>query len=468
MVARDAGRTRCEEIEMSVAKRIGRSRRRPAVVVIVAACALAACSEILDVQNPNALTQADIERAAAQTALVNGTLSSVARGIAGGGDSGVLLVAHSTVSDELKWVGSRDAWRELNHGRVRNPANEFTNFAWTLVNEGRWMSDETIRLLEGHKADGLLSSPVLLARAYLYGGIIYTFIADLYEDFVLSDRKQAGPPLGEGNMAQLYDQAAEYLGRGLAEARAGNDRALETALLAQRARTRHAKAVWEITRPRGATPGNPLVSVPAAVADAEAALALADADWKYRFAYSAATVLNGIGHWVNERLEHRFSDVYVFATADDKRVDTARDDGGIRLRDPVDDVPDPALRAIVHEFVPLRNFAPFTVVSARELHLIVAEAALRDGNSAKFATHVNAVRALDGLTPYAGQIPELEMLKHARKANLFMTGRRMADMYRFGIESPRWDAGAEAGTPGTFFPIALIERESNCHILGSC
>jgi starch-binding outer membrane protein, SusD/RagB family len=445
-----------------------RSRGVAAVTVALLASLFGGCSEILDVENPNALTQADIERAAAQQALVNGTLSSVARGLAGGGDSGVLLVAHGTVSDELKWVGSRDAWRELNRGTVRNAGNEFTNFAWTLVNEGRWMSDETIRLLEIHKADGLLASPTLLARAYLYGGIIYTFIADHYEDFVISDRKTAGPPIGESNMIQLYDQAIDYLSRGLAEARAANNRAVETAILAQRARTHHAKGVWSKTRPRGAAPADPLVNLPAAVADAEAALAMAEPDWKYRFEYSAATVLNGIGHWVNERLEHRFSDVYVYPSADDKRVDTSRDDGGIRLLDPIDHVPDPALMAIVHEFLPLRNFAPFTVVSARELHLIVAEAALAAGDMAKVTSHINAVRALDDLTPYADQIPALDMLKHARQANLFMSGRRLADMYRFGIASPRWEAGTEAHTPGTFFPIALIERESNCHILGTC
>jgi starch-binding outer membrane protein, SusD/RagB family len=79
------------------------------------------------------------------------------------------------------------------------------------------------------------------------------------------------------------------------------------------------------------------------------------------------------------------------------------------------------------------------------------------------------VRALDGVSDYTGQIPALDILRHQRMAGLYLTGRRLADHYRFGTVSPLWNPNASASTrPGTLFPIAQIERTSNCHLLGVC
>jgi hypothetical protein len=103
------------------------------------------------------------------------------------------------------------------------------------------------------------------------------------------------------------------------------------------------------------------------------------------------------------------------------------------------------------------------------MHLILAEAALARGSTAEFTTHINHVRALDALTPYSGQIPELDMLKHARRVSLFRQGRRLIDQYRFREPSADWlDTSDAAKAPGTLFPIAYVEQLSNCHIRGGC
>ena len=61
------------------------------------------------------------------------------------------------------------------------------------------------------------------------------------------------------------------------------------------------------------------------------------------------------------------------------------------------------------------------------------------------------------------------MLLHERRVNLFLQGRRLADQYRFGVVDPAWQAGADALlAPGTFLPISLTERLSNCHLAGGC
>jgi hypothetical protein len=46
------------------------------------------------------------------------------------------------------------------------------------------------------------------------------------------------------------------------------------------------------------------------------------------------------------------------------------------LEDPIDAVPDPALTIIIEEATTARNWPPLTIVSARELLLILAEAEL--------------------------------------------------------------------------------------------
>lgn len=419
---------------------------------------LTACDSLLDVQNPNSLVQDDLETPASAAALANGALSTVARG------AGEAVMLHSAASDELVFTGSRDAWIQLQIGDLRDAANEFSDAAWPFVTEGRWMADEAVRLLEGFDQEGTLTNRALLARAHLYSAIMRTYIADFWEDFVFSDRQDTGAPIGEGNMLGLYDNAIAGLTSGLAIAQSVGDEALEAAILAQRARTRHARAVRAKFTPAGTTAAEPLINDAGANSDALAALALVADSWQYRFLYSSATVSNSWGGWVNERLELRPSDDYVVATANNKQVES------IRLEDPIDAVPDPALSAIIDEAVVARNWPPLTVVSARELLLILAEAELlANGDTGVFRGYINRVRALDGVTAYSGQIPALEILQHQRMAGLYFTGRRLGDHYRFGTTSSLWGSNTSASTrPGTLFPIAQIERTSNCFLVGTC
>lgn len=439
------------------------ARLRGAAAAGALTLALGACQGIFDVDNPNELVQEDLEQPSATAALVNGAEATVARGAADA------VLAASIVTDELVWVGSYDAGRELDNGFLTDPVNEFiNNEAWGTFGEGRFMADEAIRLLSQFDADGTLRDRDGLARSYLYGATIYTYAADWWDDFVISDRKDPAPPVGEANMSSLYDTAIDYATSGLAVARELGDRELEASLLAARARARFSRAVWQTLNPSGQTPESPLVSDAGADADAEAALALVDADWRFEFEYGPTTVGNQLGAWINSRQEFRVDTVYGVPRSSGTRVDA------VALRDPIDDVTDPALEAAMTELGLLSSttelYPPMTVVSARELHLILAESALKSSDTNGFATHINAVRSLDGLTAWSGQIPPLEMLLHERAVNLFLQGRRLADMYRFGIQDARWLASSKALTaPGTFFPIADVELKSNCYLQsGGC
>lgn len=220
-----------------------------------------------------------------------------------------------------------------------------------------------------------------------------------------------------------------------------------------------------------------------AVDDARAVLDAVGDDWTYRFTYNSATVPQSgnvpgfinVGFQVNQRGELQIGPDYVDIDPEDPTdiVDEDQIPGaGIILVDPIDDVPDPVVGQAIAEFIASAEFAPFTVTSAREMHLIIAEAALAggdDGGSGEFASHVNAVRSLDGLSDYTGpdQIDPVILLEHERRVNLYMQVRRLADHYRFGSPSSNWLSGSAAlRTPGTFFPISISEIRSNPNVGG--
>jgi hypothetical protein len=57
------------------------------------------------------------------------------------------------------------------------------------------------------------------------------------------------------------------------------------------------------------------------------------------------------------------------------------------------------------------------------------------------------------------------MLILERLVNLWLQGRRLTDMYRFGIKSQEWAANSIAATtPGCFLPISITERLSNSNV----
>ena len=137
----------------------------------------------------------------------------------------------------------------------------------------------------------------------------------------------------------------------------------------------------------------------------------------------------------------------------------------ISLRDPIDDIADPALHTLVKAFADAFISPDYIIVSSREMHLIMAEVALAQNKMDDFTTHINNLRALDGKSEYSGQIDAEELLIHERKVNLFLQARRIADHYRFSDPSPQWVPSGDAlSSPGTFFPITISEIRANPNI----
>ena len=426
--------------------------------------------DVLEVDNPNNLGEEGLDNPAAVPSMVNGAEATVTRAI------GAYLAPYSTASDELQWVGSRDAWGRLSAGDLADPLNEFSDLAYTYVAEGRWWADEVIRRVEAFQDEGTLRAgdENQVARANLYGAIMYITIADMFDDFVFSDRREAAPPIGPSNMVNLYDDAIAYINNGLAISGLGQE--LQATLLALRARAKYSRSVWNKLNPSVNT-GNPLVNNADAAQDAADALALMpNQDFEFQLILSpeAPNVVVGdlsLALQVNQRLEMRISSEYVIPDGDGNEVANIGDGDpatSISIQDPVDNIPDPVVYQTVLDFTLAEQYADITVVSAREMHLILAEHDLANGNvSPEFEGHINDLRALDPeLSAYdsgaAGAPTPQAMLEHSRRVNLLLQGRRLQDHYRFDDPSAYWEANSDAdANPGTFFPIAITEIRAN-------
>lgn len=421
---------------------------------------LAGCN-LLDVNNPNNLIEEDLGNPAAAAPMVNGVEAAVTRAVQ------AILAPYSTATDELEWVGSRDAWQQLDFGNVDDPFNEFTDAAFPYVSEARWWADEVIKRLEGFQQEGALSDPILLARAYLYGAIIYVTIADMFDDFAFSNRQEAAQPIGRDGLPQVYDKAIDYLNKALSIAEARDDASLKGQILMFRARAKYSKGLRKLLLP-GQVQIDGLVNDTGAVADAQAALAIVDREARVLLNMdpNAPDLVIGdlsIGDQVNSRLEMRFGDTYIQPTPNNKQT------AAVIFKDIIDnDVVHPFVEQEIMAFHAAGLYPDITVASAREMHLILAEAALASEDVNSFAMHINHLRDIDGLTPYdpnaSGISPE-KMLRFSRQAYLFLQGRRLADHYRFNDPSPEWRPdGTARRKPGTFFPITIIERRANPYI----
>jgi hypothetical protein len=415
------------------------------VLVAGVLVALGACSSILDVKNPNDVAESALDNPSAAGPMANGVLASTVRMLAG------ITTPYSEGTDELDWIGSRDAWNQLDKGVISDPVNEFTDGAFPYVGEARYLGDMVIGRLEGFDANAQLNDRTILARAYLYTAIVYTSIADMYDDFAFSSKTVNKAPVGRANMGTLYDKAVSYLDKAQTIANTGTDNVLKYNIVAYRARVKHAKGVWAKI-PKGAVNiAAPLVSDAGSIADANAAIALGATDQKFTLFCNVEACTSLINIWfeVNGRNESTPGSVYK------------------NLIDPVSGVKDPTTAALLTQFTAFgTQSGTFTLTSNRELRLILAEAALSAGNVAEFTNQLNQVRALDGKPAWAGTPAAQTMLAYERQAQLWLMRRRLSDMYRFNQkDAVKWasDPNYESAfsTGGLLFPIPNTEILAN-------
>lgn len=431
--------------------------RRWGVAVIVVAVTLAGCRDPLNVPDPNSISSDDLEGARSVPSLVNGALKNMNEMI------GFVTATYSTSSDEVQLIGAQEGWGALSDGFVDDPLNQFTDQQWTDVVEARFLVDRSIS--QGEKFQSELANQTDLVHAYLQGAVVYATIADVYDDFVIPDEPgEAAPPLGPSNMSQLYDQAITWLDAAERLARQLGEGELVTRAVAYRARVRHAESVWNLLNPSGSTPTDPLVSNEEMAQDAQVALQRIGTinDWRWEAVFSRTTTGdNELAQTMNDRGDLQFGPALVKTGSPQTVIEE------IVIKDPVTGEASPVAERKINAFRAGGRFSSLNIVTAREMHLLLAEHHLAQGDSESFRTYINNVRSIAGQPEFSGQIPNLEMLIHTRQVNLLLMNRRLHDLYRFGLKSGQWVPRAPAfQQPGTFFPIAIQEIRNNPNVSG--
>lgn len=408
------------------------------------------CEKILTVSNPNSLTEEDATSLASAEGIKNGLLNSLMGGI------GWTYAATSTISDEIYWAGSYESYGTYNQGRVGFASNEITIGGFPNISRARYMSDFAISTISEFDNNNELTDRSILAKVYLYSAITRITIADAYDDFVYSSKRETSAAIGESNMSQVYDEAIAHATSALTIAQALGNTTLEAQAYGLRARAKHAKAVWSKLNPKGTTPTNPLVTGSGASADANEALALMAVDYKAKFDYQSALLGNYLAGQVNSRGEVNLL------------PETSATRDGVTyqgIEDPKTGDLDPRFEDIRTDFLDTstytENYSPITWLSWREMHLIIAEEFI-GVNDIEARSHMNTVRSQDGLPDVVIGDDLTLFIEHERRANLYLQGRRLNDMYRFGSVSPAWLSGEDALTaPGTLLPIPSNEILAN-------
>lgn len=458
-------------------------------VAVVAVVALSGCN-LLDVKNPNSLTEESVQLPAAANGVANGSLRKLADAVS------EVWQTTGVASDEFFWTGSRDGWNTLDQGAFDEPRNEFLDAVFPELGTAVWMGAEAIEILDQHVADFPAETrfQLDLARAHFFFGMSLLVTGETQEDMTFSDKMTDGAPVGPDNMFTVLDDAIGHLDEAVTRFTALGEDDLVTAARAVRARAHMSRAIWSVINPSAAVGG--ALQWANAAADAQAVLTdVAGADYRYELGFTASASLCSMCDWINNRGENQVNDDLIALTISGTGFNGRRTDpdsvaaeladpgytgGPVRvvagevvnviLEDPYTGDMDPTVKVMVDRF-PSTQYGPLVMASARLMRLILAEHELATGGAGdtEFVGHINAIRAFDGEVAYVsgGAAADLEILQHERRINTLFMGLRLPDMFRWGIEDGRWlGTNAALTSPGQLFPITIVEQRANCHLNG--
>ena len=427
-------------------------------IAVAAVVALSGCN-LLDVTNPNSLVEESIMLEQAANGVVNGSLNRISNGISD------VWEGYLVTSDELYWIGSRDAWGQLDQGYVGNPENEFLDGAFPSLGQGVWMAQNAVEILSEHAANNSAFAKDL-ARAQLYNGMMLMVTGEVQEDMTFSNKMDDGAPVGPAAMSGVLDRAISNLDAAVSGFQALGETDLVINARAVRARATMSRTIWNVLNPN-ATVGGALTFA-SSLADANFVIGATGGDWQFQLKFSSGSMSCNMCWNVNERKENQIDLSLV-------TVDASNDINGIAMNDPVSGVADLALIKRLNQwkggnYLSSGNqYPPLVIASERLMRLIVAEDALANGNVAAFEAQIDAIRALDGEVEFnsGGAVSDTAMLMHTRRMNVFLMGLRLGDMYRWGITDPMWHSASDAIlTPGHMLPITIVEIRANCNLNG--
>ena len=421
--------------------------------VVAAVALLAGCGGLLEVSDPSRFTDADLDLA----------LEAVANGAEGEFHGAIddVIYYSALLGDEWQHTGTWALWDDADHGRIRY-AQSSADFTMNNLLRARFAAQDAEARFRRVLGAGAASSP-LMAQVLTMEGLIDLILAENYCE----------APAGQGTAAisdvEMYRQALTELQNAQAVGKASGPRVraqgdtVDYALVAQAGTARANLFLGNYVEARAAAQGVPTA-----------------------FSYGAVYTENA-----------RRNDIVFLATAGFNKaggmrekwwsqVDTVRS----MLIDPFTGERDPRV-PIRHDpgVVGVDGITPFysqwkyqglnsriEVIGGREMRLIEAEVAWRNGDYPGAMAILNALRADVGLTAVANpgtQDGVFNVLLHERFAENFMEAHRTNDLYRFNLTAAfvaRGDfdsptaGGKSSPNRATKFPLSQLEAINNPEI----
>lgn len=395
--------------------------------------------DILDVENPQAVSPDDLNNPEAAAEVANGAAASFA-------DAYAYTVAMSELAaDGVIWVSSQTGLERLDQG-IWLESNPDIDQSYNLLSVARWTSDNATDQIRE-----VLTNPEespLLAESYFYSGFSLLLLGDHFRSFTID----GGEPR-EGSEA--YSMAIDRLTQAFEIAQAAGDSELAVAALGARARAHHWLGVVTASSDE----------YTAALEDAQQALSM---NPSFTFTLTFEQPARPNPWWF--------------------RMQSERDlgvGGPFRGRtDPVSGQADP--RVSVSDFSGLssngqdsvflqqkypRAASSVELVKWEEMKLIVAEVRWRNGEMEDAQDAINDVRAEAGLPEFDGESSEQvrDQLIYERSTEFFLEGRRWPDARRFSDEfddvqilpDPRWSSEVQSEPVLRKWPIPSTESQSN-------
>lgn len=158
---------------MKTMTRTGNQIARMALTAVVAL--LAACGDLLDVENPGSLADADLNLPAAKPGLVTGMSFDLSRGF------DEVLQNSNIMADDLYHGGSYGPQGLFNRGIIEK---EDVDGMWGEMHRARWVAENGIERMQDVLGAGFETSP-LAVRGYIYAGFANRLLGEHVCDAVI-------------------------------------------------------------------------------------------------------------------------------------------------------------------------------------------------------------------------------------------------------------------------------------------
>jgi hypothetical protein len=417
-------------------------RKTAFTAAALAVVALTGCEGLLEVEDPQRFTDADLNQA--PDAVANGAVGNLHQ------ELDDYVIATALASDEYMHTGTWDGYDDYDHGRFRyGDANQSDPLMADLLRT-RWFAGAAQA-----RFDSILDSPSSDPRMAKVKTV--EAFANLYlgESWCEAPAEQGGSAVPR---AQILQQAASQFQEAESAAQSAGLTEYATAAVAGRARANLLLGNYDQAASDAAQVSTGFTF--------EAVLSAATGNQE-----NSIVQLTTRGNNTAAGLRQKWWDD-VDADADrlvdpwtgelDSRVPVRYEDGvlGVDGRTP---------HFSQGKYQGLGANIP--IVHGHEMRLIEAEAAWRNGDYQGAVDIINDLRSSVGLSPVSNPGTEAgvrERLLHARFAETFLEGRRLADLHRFDLVQEMVDAGQfgdETFDPRpTLFPLTQDEGINNPNI----